>query len=213
MFILSSAGIPKIYLFTSHEIRVILTPNDEKTTYANKTFEQVAVDISTQHLAVQSRSSTSINFDVIDLSQGLDQSSISFSYARLSATTTINKMRIDNETDQSVTIINVQEGENTQISTTLIDKISIPFTDPQFAISNINVTKYTINKAMRCLHIDRVEAETTNPLFVFVDSDNRIQMFSINFDAGSVSGQTSSQPLDYFLYSAGRSYSRLAISY
>ena len=141
MFILSSAEGPKIYLFTSHEIRVILTPNDEKTTYANKTFEQVDVDISTSHLAVQSRSSTSINFNVIDLSQGLDLSSISFSYARLSATTTNNKMRIDNETDQSVTIINVQEGENTPISTTLIDKISIPFTDPQFAISILTESK------------------------------------------------------------------------
>lgn len=56
MFILSSAGIQKIYLFTSHEIRVILTTNDEKTTYANKIREQVSVEISTQHLAVQSRS-------------------------------------------------------------------------------------------------------------------------------------------------------------
>jgi hypothetical protein len=71
MFILSSAGNKKIYLFTSHEIRVIPTTNDEKTTYANKILEQVAVETSTQHLAVQSRSSTSIYFDVIDLSQGL----------------------------------------------------------------------------------------------------------------------------------------------
>lgn len=122
-------------------------------------------------------------------------------------------MRINNEADQSVRIINVQTEENMPSSTTLIDQISIPFAALQFIISNIVVSSYTINKAMRCLHIDRVEADTTNPSFVFVDSDNKIQMFSINFTAGSVYGQTSSQPLDYFLYSAARNYSRLAVSY
>ena len=41
-------------------------------------------------------------------------------------------------------------------------------------------------------------------------------MFSINFVTGPsplVYGLTSSEPLDYFLYSAGRNYSRLTVSF
>jgi hypothetical protein len=72
-----------------------------------------------------------------------------------------------------------------------------------------------INKAMRCLHIDRVEESTVNPLFIFLDSENKLQMFSIDFVTGPgplVYGQTSSEPLDYYLYSAGRNYSRITTS-
>lgn len=51
-------------------------------------------------------------------------------------------------------------------------------------------------------------------MFLFLDSNNKIQMFSIDFTEviPNVIGLTSSEPLDYFLYSDGRRNSKIAVT-
>ena len=93
-------------------------------------------------------------------------------------------MGINNESDNKITITNVQAEENSPLSTTLIDHIIIPTVDDPIQLNSIVVSSYKIKKAMKCLHIDREEANTTKPIFIFLDSDNKIQMFSIDFVTG-----------------------------
>ena len=98
MFIVKTDGI-EIYLISSHEIRFILTAYNFSTFYMYKTVEQVAASISTYHMLVQGRTETKIHLNVIDVRQGLDKSLISFSFDRASTSQTINKIRVDDESD------------------------------------------------------------------------------------------------------------------
>ena len=45
----------KIYLISSREIREILNASGSINSYFSKTFDQVAVDISTSHMVVQGK--------------------------------------------------------------------------------------------------------------------------------------------------------------
>ena len=89
----------------------------------------MAAYVSKYYMVVQSSSFTTIFYDILDLRASLATSVLSFSYARVSTSLTVNKMRIDLQDDGSLHIINVQSEQNSPDSTTLIDRILIPMAD------------------------------------------------------------------------------------
>lgn len=87
--------------------------------------------------------------------------------------------------------------------------------DVQFELENIKISSYKINKAMKLLHIE-INDTQLHPEFLFVDSDNRIQKFTIDFTTAATArlyDQSLSDPLDYYPYSASSKYMKIALSY